>query len=162
MDFLQTRPAAKLQPNVVGLKARTTDLRCLRGQPFQLSTAQSVRRIARRPCLMQLRASAAEQDVKTSNDFKVRHSVSDNSFEVKGDIKKIFQYAADFSHISRWDSGTLCHYFEKPLKAPRLKCLQLPGTTGSKLRESDSRPAFKVGDTVALMTVLFGVKSSTV
>ena len=35
------------------------------------------------------------------------------------------------------------------------------GTTDSKLRESDSRAAFKVGDTVSLMTVLLGVKSST-
>lgn len=36
------------------------------------------------------------------------------------------------------------------------------GTTDAKLRESDSRPALKAGDTVSLMTVLFGIKSSTV
>ena len=41
------------------------------------------------------------------------------------------------------------------------QCLHPVGTTDAKLRESDSRPALKAGDTVSLMTVLFGIKSST-
>ncbi len=45
--------------------------------------------------------------VTTSNDFSLRNSLSENSFEVKGDIEKVFQYAADFSHIDRWDAGTI-------------------------------------------------------
>ncbi|KAL0026595.1 hypothetical protein WJX77_009121 [Trebouxia sp. C0004] len=78
--------------------------------------------------------------VDTSNDYSLGNSFSENSFEVKGDIEKVFQYAADFSHIDKWDSGT----------------------TDSKLRESSKRGAFKVGDTVSLMTVLLGVKTVTV
>lgn len=40
--------------------------------------------------------------------------------------------------------------------------LQHTGTTDAHLRESDSRPALKAGDTVSLMTILFGVNSATV
>ena len=92
--------------------------------------------------------------------------MSENTFEVKGDINKVFQYAADFSHIDKWDSGMyrpICSMTSTLLLHQSL--LRDPcaaGTTDSKLRESDSRPALKVGDTVALMTVLLGVKSSTV
>ena len=44
--------------------------------------------------------------VETHDKFRLNHSVSVNNFEVKGDLDKVFTYAADFSHISGWDSGT--------------------------------------------------------
>lgn len=117
--------------------------------------------------------------VDTDNKFRFNHSVSKNNFEVKGDLKTVFNYAADFSHISSWDSGMqlspelvqLClaadlHSDCSPTPElvkvhSRPSCHDYAGTTGSQLRESNSRAAFKEGDTVALMTVLWGVKSST-
>ncbi|KAL3154278.1 hypothetical protein ABBQ32_013769 [Trebouxia sp. C0010 RCD-2024] len=123
-----------------GSKLRPAHARCMQTKTFWLPKEMSVRRVARRPSYHIVQASSANQDVKTSDHFKFTNSVSTNSFEVKGNIDKVFRYAADFSHMDRWD----------------------PGTTDAKLRESDSRPALKAGDTVSLMTVLFGVKSATV
>ena len=125
---------------------------------------QSVRRSSVRckPVVQPVQASVADQEVKPSDQLRFTHSVSRNSFEVKGDIKKVFTYAADFSHISSWDSGMCAGYAILWLSGWMQTSLLLLGTTGSKLRESDSRPALKAGDTVALMTVLLGVTSSTV
>ena len=130
----------------------------------QLPACRSLNRSAQR-AKYTVQASSADTEVQTGNVYKFTNSVSENTFEVKGDINKVFRYAADFSHIDKWDSGMYC-----------LTCLttfmfsvvvsslytRAAGTTDSNLRESDSRPAFKVGDTVALMTVLLGVKSSCV
>ena len=52
-------------------------------------------------------ASSLNTEVQTGNDFKFTHSYSENTFEVRGDIDKIFEYAADFSHIDQWDAGNL-------------------------------------------------------
>ncbi|KAL0031761.1 hypothetical protein WJX79_005760 [Trebouxia sp. C0005] len=109
--------------------------RCTQLRPLGTPTRQHRRRIPLQS-IQRVQATA----VSTSNDYSLGNSLSENSFEVKGDIEKVFQYAADFSHIDRWDSGT----------------------TDAKLRESSKRGAFKVGDTVSLMTVLLGVKTVTV
>ncbi|KAL0055574.1 hypothetical protein WJX82_001999 [Trebouxia sp. C0006] len=112
-----------------------TPFRRTRLEPFRTPTPQLRRRIPLHS-IQRVQATA----VTTSNDYSLSNSLSENSFEVKGDIEKVFQYAADFSHIDRWDAGT----------------------TDSKLRESSKRGAFKVGDTVSLMTVLLKVKTITV
>ena len=78
-------------------------------RPLGLVQSQSVktsgRRFARPPRYQQVQASLADQDVKTDDKFRFSHSSSTNTFEVKGDMNKVFRYAADFSHIDRWDSG---------------------------------------------------------
>lgn len=79
-----------------------TPLRVTQLKPFRLSVCQP----ARRSCRQSFRRVEATA-VQTSNDYNLSHSVSENSFEVTGDIDKIFEYAADFSHIDKWDSGEL-------------------------------------------------------
>ena len=75
--------------------------RCTQLRPLGTPTRQHRRRIPLQS-IQRVQATA----VSTSNDYSLGNSLSENSFEVKGDIEKVFQYAADFSHIDRWDSGT--------------------------------------------------------
>lgn len=72
-------------------------------QVLRLSSTLTSRNRRGRPYLAP-RAAAVETDDK----FRLSHSVSTNTFEVKGDLEKVFTYAADFSHISGWDSGMSC------------------------------------------------------
>ena len=82
----------------------------LLSKPVHLSARQPVRR-TKRPHVLKMQAGSVEKsvdtEVDTDNKFRFTNSVSENSFEVRGDIEKVFQYAADFSHIDKWDSGTL-------------------------------------------------------
>ena len=71
-----------------------------RRQSLQLSS-RSLSQQRRSKTSMTPRAEA----VDTDNKFRLNHSVSKNNFEVKGDLNTVFNYAADFSHISSWDSG---------------------------------------------------------
>jgi hypothetical protein len=91
-------------PGVKGSACRpgtATPFRCTQLKPFRTPTPQLRRRIPLQS-IQRVQATA----VSTSNDYSVGNSLSENSFEVKGDIEKVFQYAADFSHIDKWDSGT--------------------------------------------------------
>jgi len=106
-------------PSVKGSARRSgiaTPFRCTRLEPFRTPTPQLRRRI---PLQSMQRVQATA--VTTSNDFSLRNSLSENSFEVKGDIEKVFQYAADFSHIDRWDAGTI----RKPAALTGLDVLSL-------------------------------------
>lgn len=103
--------------------------------------------------------------VEAKNKVDLSHTVSENSFEVKGDLQKVFLYAADFSHISGWDTGaakpsTVKHMFF--MQSSSIHSDLRTGTVNSHLRGNSSRGAFQKGDTVALMTVLFGIQSSCV
>ena len=97
-------------PSVKGSACRSgtaTPFRCTQLKPFRAPTRSLRRRI---PLQSIQRVQAAA--VTTSNDYSFGNSLSENSFEVKGDVEKVFQYAADFSHIDRWDSGI--HYGSQP------------------------------------------------
>ena len=99
-------------PSVKGSAGRSgtaTTFRSTQLKPFRTPTPQIRRRIPLQS-IQRVQATA----VTTSNDYSFASSLSENSFEVKGDIEKVFQYAADFSHIDRWDSGTL----RKPAALP--------------------------------------------
>ena len=93
-----------------------TLFRRTRLEPFRTPTPQLRRRI---PLQSMQRVQATA--VTTSNDYSLSNSLSKNSFEVKGDIEKVFQYAADFSHIDRWDAGTI----RKPAALTGLDVLSL-------------------------------------
>ncbi|KAK9816698.1 hypothetical protein WJX72_003838 [[Myrmecia] bisecta] len=63
-----------------------------------------------------------------------------NTFRVKGDVRRIFDYSADFSHIHEWD----------------------PGTVDSHSLEKDSKPGLDVGSKKKLTTVMLGLKTPCV
>ena len=88
-----------------GCRPRPGHARCMQPNALRRYTGKSGRRSERRPNLRIVQAALANQDVKTSDHFKFTNSISTNSFEVKGDINKVFRYAADFSHMDRWDPG---------------------------------------------------------
>ena len=101
MQGLQARSSGAFLPVSTNCPTRphAASFRCVRPQPIRLPTRQAPQRVQR--TFQGVQGNAVE----STNHYKFSHSVSENSFEVKGDINKIFEYAADFSHIDKWDSG---------------------------------------------------------
>ena len=84
-------------------------------------------------------------------------------------LLQVFEYAADFSHINRWDPGgfqQLCRLLECNTQSFALMLTNISvaivGTEASENMESSKRAALIEGDKIAMSTVLLGTTTPTV